>query len=511
MRQSSSSFVPKKQGANVEDRPLRCVSWVAVSSKAQADKESPDEQRRKNAEVITRLGGEMVAELYVPGQSRDIVEFQEAEREIEAYGQLRAMLDSRAIDLLVFRDMSRLGRTAALGLQVAEMCHRAGVALYNRASPPSSLNVHDQRQSDAGLVVQSIEGAFAQIEIRNLRRRHRLGMTGRVRSGKLPNNTPYGYRKTFRPDGSAIVEPDPDQALVVQEIVEMFLQGMSYRDISNVLNDRGIEAPGSATWHATTPRKILMRAWTYAGFSVITWGDTGEQVKAEGEHDAIITVTQAKQVLKEISDRWQGISRNGSQLFSRVVQCETCGRYYTSQGVRTRADGTEVRYWKCDGRVTGHTGSAVIEPSLMAALNEAVDYLRNTGALREAIRATQPKKARDVQPRMDQLELALIQVNRQRDKLIYMGQRDIVSIEEVEERIRPMDARKKELELAIAELQANLEDEETEQERYVRIKYVLDHWTGILDRMSQEQANLMLRSTFRIIAGKGGVKRVRLL
>jgi DNA invertase Pin-like site-specific DNA recombinase len=511
MGNKSSSSVVKEWKESMEDRPLRCVSWVAVSSKAQADKESPDEQRRKNMEVITRLGGELVAELYVPGQSRDIVVFTDAAREIEAYAQLQELLDSGQVDLLVFRDMSRLGRTAALGLQVAEMCHRAGVSLYNRSSPPSSLNVHDQRQSDAGLVVQSIEGAFAQIEVRNLRRRHRLGMTGRIKSGKLPNIIPYGYQKAYLPNGDTQVIPDPDQALVVQEIVEMFLSGKNYQQMSDILNERGVMAPGSDRWSPTAVRRILTRAWIYAGFTLIRWNDTGEVIKADGDHEGIITVAQAKQVLKEVSDRGIGHIRKENKLFSRMVVCEICGRYYTSQGTRSRKTLPDVRSWACNGRVSGHESVFVEESHLIQVVTEAVNELRYPGALREAVRSTQPEKAKDVQPRMDQLELALIQVTRQRDKLIYMGQRDIMPIEEVAERIKPLDERKRDLEAAIAELQANLEDVETEQERFDRVTHVLDSWPDILDRMGEEQANQLLRSTFRIVAGKGGVKFIDLL
>mgnify|MGYP001016390135 FL=1 len=92
----------------------RAISWVAVSSKPQFEKESPDEQRKENRVAADRIGAEIVAVLEVPGQSREYMEYTEAEANIGAYRQLREMLKAGAVDLLIARDMSRLGRRSAL-------------------------------------------------------------------------------------------------------------------------------------------------------------------------------------------------------------------------------------------------------------------------------------------------------------------------------------------------------------------------------------------------------------
>lgn len=89
--------------------PLRFASWAAVSSLPQAKKISLDDQLATNREHIERHGGQLVAELLVPGESRSIVLFEDACRRIEAYARLKEMIDAKAFDVLIYLDRSRLG------------------------------------------------------------------------------------------------------------------------------------------------------------------------------------------------------------------------------------------------------------------------------------------------------------------------------------------------------------------------------------------------------------------
>jgi hypothetical protein len=73
------------------------VSWAAVSSLPQAKKISLEDQLRTNKEHIERHGGALLAELVVPGESRNIVILEEACRRIEAYQKLYDMIEAKAL------------------------------------------------------------------------------------------------------------------------------------------------------------------------------------------------------------------------------------------------------------------------------------------------------------------------------------------------------------------------------------------------------------------------------
>lgn len=116
----------------------RWVSWAAVSSLPQAKKISNEDQLAENRRHAEKHGGNVVAELVVPGESRSIVLFEDAARRIEAYAELKRLVDARAFDVLVYLDRSRLGRKASLSMSVVELCHSAGIATYETENAPTA-------------------------------------------------------------------------------------------------------------------------------------------------------------------------------------------------------------------------------------------------------------------------------------------------------------------------------------------------------------------------------------
>ena len=75
----------------------------------------------------------------MPGESRNIVLFEDACRRIDAYARLRKLIETRAFDVLIYLDRSRLGRKASLSMAVVELCHEAGIVTYETENPPASL------------------------------------------------------------------------------------------------------------------------------------------------------------------------------------------------------------------------------------------------------------------------------------------------------------------------------------------------------------------------------------
>ena len=62
--------------------------------------------------------GALIESLIVPGESRSIVRFDDACKQIEAYAKLEQHIQRKDFDVLGFLDRSRLGRTAALSMTV---------------------------------------------------------------------------------------------------------------------------------------------------------------------------------------------------------------------------------------------------------------------------------------------------------------------------------------------------------------------------------------------------------
>lgn len=89
---------------------LRCVSWTAVSSDPQAEKESLHDQKRLNYQLVANIGrhypgytAEVVADLQVVG-SRSIIDIADAaEAYPDAYGVLLDLLKGQQIEAVVCR------------------------------------------------------------------------------------------------------------------------------------------------------------------------------------------------------------------------------------------------------------------------------------------------------------------------------------------------------------------------------------------------------------------------
>lgn len=331
---------------------MRCLSWVAVSSKPQTEKESPTEQREENQKIIDALGGQTVAVLEVPGESREIIGFEDACQRIDAYAQLRAHIDAKDADLIVCRDLSRLGRTTALITQVVSYCHRAGIAIYSRAAPPSSLDAAEQAASEGATLMLALEGALSQTEMIKLRRRHEYGMTGRVKKGRFYARIPYGYVKIFDNQGNDTYAIDEAQAAVVRLIFSLYLErGMGTLRIASELNRQGHASPSGGEWHYSGIQGIIGRVQRYAGWAEGNVRGARQYIKAPGAWEPIITQEIADAVQRERKHR-ETARRNSTTFqyrFAKALYCSECGKRMWAGG-ETRPDGSEYLNYYCGNR-----------------------------------------------------------------------------------------------------------------------------------------------------------------
>lgn len=375
------------------ERPLRWVSWSAVSSLPQAKEVSLAEQRAAAREHAARHGGVLIEELEVPGKSRSIVLFEDACSRIPAYARLRDLLDARAFDVLIFLDSSRLGRTAALVMTVTALCEAAGVTCYEMDAPPATLSA---RTSYADDLVGAIRAVGAQQEVRKLRDRHKMGMTGRVKKGLLPGRIPYGYRKAFDPDtGQSRYEPDPTAAAVVALIYREYLAGRGQEAITDWLNQSGYVAPHGGAWQWSTVRAIINRPWTYAGYVEYSPARGEPPIREPGLHPAIISEEDALRTEREKAYRQPHRQVTRAHLLSGVCVCDVCG---TTMNVHTWASPRypEGRYkgLECPNRSPDrpkHTRNLISIRFIMPALRAALES-HAAMSPEDAVRAAQDVK-----------------------------------------------------------------------------------------------------------------------
>jgi DNA invertase Pin-like site-specific DNA recombinase len=297
----------------------RWISWAAVSSKPQAEKISLEEQQSTNRRHIEQHDGHLIAELVIPGESRDIVLFEEAARRIDAYKLLKEAIDTKAFDVLVFLNLGRLGRDIALILAVVRLCQRAGIALYSTLHPPASLEPSD---TYIDTLMTALQAAGYQQEISELRRRNRFGMIERISKGNFPAAIPWPWLQRFDVDGTEYLEIDPGGAAALALIADAYIiDGQGAALIARLLNDAGYSSPSGGEWIGASVSYVVRNALRYAGTTEYNRRSvTGrEYTVAPSKWPAIWTEETARAILREKDQRWAARGRVRSP--HRFSQC----------------------------------------------------------------------------------------------------------------------------------------------------------------------------------------------
>lgn len=388
--------IPTASTSSTAQRTVRCVSWCAVSSEAQAkeDKESLPDQRARNRAFIEDLGsqypgcvGELVAELEVVG-TRSIILLEEAKQKHPAYAQLVSLLERRAVDAIIVRDTSRLGRELALTAAVQALARRAGCVIIPREGARPTLDGEGNN-----LYVSAIEGAEAQQYIATLVKRTRVGMVGRVKNAKLfPHKPPFGYKAIYR-EGErrpvAYIE-HPEQGPIVRQVFELYLAGAGMLAIADALNAQGAPTPSAMryvgkrgiprnAWTLSMVSELLIRAPVYAGSLIWNRRSTTQQprIEAEGQHPALLTPEQYEAVQEERSARKTAPRR---RLYSGMTFCAVCGKpmrgSYRIIPLQPKIKGGPTR--RQDTMLCYDTHVSISEDMLGKALLRAVEELERT-------------------------------------------------------------------------------------------------------------------------------------
>ncbi len=468
---------------------LKAALWAAVSSKPQAEKISNQEQLRLGHAAADKLGAQVVAELVVPGESRNIVLFEDAARRIEAYAALKQLIDTAAVDVLIYLDRSRLGRQASLSMAVVALCAQAGIATYELDAPPADLT---QGGSTQDVYLGAIKSAGAQAEIEKLRQRHRMGMIGRVRKGKAANKVAYGYRIAYDAHGARQVVIDEAAATVVQRLVTLYLAGHGGEYIATVFNAEGILSPGGTTWIRSTVIALLKGAHWWAGIAAINRRSrTGRPyVEAPAQWPPIIDAATYAALLEERqARRAHRRLATGRYLLSGICICQVCGGNMIV-AMRKRSG---YRHLLC--RQHGHYVSIREEP-VLSVIREQLALLREvdiTNLLEQGDGDATAKLAERIQTQ--QAAIARTQQAMQRIDTAYAD--GTLDTERYRLQVERLKAQAVQAAAEIERLQALADSEAAAGTRRQRLEYARDNAAAILDG-DPGPANVFLRHLLRV-------------
>lgn len=254
--------------------------------------------------------------------------------------RLKADVLEGRIQLLLLKDLSRLGRNNTKTLQWIDFLEEHGIRILTADGRYDSMHDND---------MVGIETWANERYIRDISRKIRSSIRFKIERGEYIGNAPYGYIKSNVEKNRLII--NEEQAQVVRLIYGLYLSGLGYSSIAGKLNERGIPSPEGVKWNRISVRRILISR-VYIGDTVQGVSERisfkskktrrlpeEEWVITENTHEGIISKEEFERAQKIRAGRATGKSirrRNASHILNGIIFCGDCG---STMYVRKRSAG----------------------------------------------------------------------------------------------------------------------------------------------------------------------------
>ena len=254
----------------------------------------------------------------------------------------RLMEDCRAgkIDMVVTKSISRLARNTVTLLETVRELKNLGVEVYFEEQ-----NIHSA--SADGELMLSILASYAQEESLSASENQKWRITRNFENGMPWNCTMLGYRYD---NGTLVIHPE--EATVVRQIFDSYLDGMGVTAIAKMLNNQGIVSRLGNSWNKGSILRVL-RNYTYTGNLLLqtTYRENHLSKRTlqnncqfpkyhiTDAHEKIISLEQFNAVQEEIKRRAEkhthpGITPNHYPFTGKLV-CASCGKHYRRKITKT--------------------------------------------------------------------------------------------------------------------------------------------------------------------------------
>jgi site-specific DNA recombinase len=284
--------------------------------------------------------------------------------------------------------------------------------------------------------------AMAQWERENTAERVQFGVEQKILQGEHVGVFPFGYTNK----GELIKE----EADLIKEVRSFFLSGYGYKKIAMALNRAG-KLRRSKLWSDSTVAYTVENPIYYGMVRIssrtkegvyINWrkDDRVNCVYGDSIYPAIFTKEQHEETKREIERRYKrnGYSRKNIYWFSGTLKCGRCGASMFGRKVSAQQSYPETLYYICSNRHHKKTCDLpIIRQIHMEKL--ILDYLKSFAIdsellLDESAELVKQKKA--AEQRIAQLKQQIGAIRERRKKWQYMFANELISSDELRERLQ---------------------------------------------------------------------------
>jgi site-specific DNA recombinase len=369
--------------------------------------------------------------------------------ERDGLNQLKEDVIKGRIDLLLLKDLSRLGRNNARTLLFLDFLEEYGIRVITFDGRYDSIKDNE---------TVGIETWFNERYIQDISKKIRANLRYKIQKGEYIGKPPYGYKKSSQEKNRLCI--DENTAGVIREIFSLYLEGYGYAYIANLLNNKGYPSPAESKnsisslktincdnkmgrpggWNPVAVQRILSNR-VYIGDTVQGVSEklsykskktrrlpTSKWVVTKNTHEAIVDKEMFEEV--QILRRKKGKSVAGPHKgvihpFRGLIYCGKCGSVMYARARKERPMGYICGNYCRNGTAfctSHHVGEEKIEEILMKELNK---LLKNRQILEQAKFLLQESMEGDnnIEDEMNYLEKQLLQKKRQQE-ILYMDRLD---------------------------------------------------------------------------------------
>lgn len=339
---------------------LRVAPYCRVSTDSEEQLTSYTMQKRVYTEMIMSKPEWQLVDIYAD----EGISGTRADKRDEFQRMIRDCRRGK-IDYIITKSVSRFARNTAECIEFVRLLRQMGIGVIFEEQNIDTLKCDTE-------LLMTIHASFAQAESESMSRNITWSYRKRFENGAVMFNYSriLGYRKGA--DGQP--EIVPEEAEIVRSIFDMFLSGMTLREISAYLQVEGIKTKGgSTTWSIATVQNILknekycgdaitQKTITVDCISKIRKKNTGEapMYYVRDNHAAIVDRKTYNRVQTEMARRNSkrspsdkatitGQGRHSRYALSDIMHCGECGTKYR----RTIwcVKGEKIPVWRCCSRL----------------------------------------------------------------------------------------------------------------------------------------------------------------
>lgn len=325
---------------------LKVVAYLRLSRKEDGNDESVSiANQKKIISQYAKENGLFVSEWYiddgVSGYTFDRPDF----------NRLKTDLQNDKVDIVIVKDLSRIGRHNAKTLLFIE-------ELTNLNKQLIVINDDFNNLEDDDSVI-GIKTWFNELYIKDCSKKVRNAIAALQSTGEWISMIPYGYKRIYGRKKS--FEIDPITSQYVKKIFDLYVNGSGGHTIARILTDEGIPTPTQTqniqreelglepykneakTWSSIIVRRIIKNEF-YIGTLVQnktktigingkkTYTDKEKHIKFPNHHEAIIdeqTFYLAQQLMQDRDrNKYRGNPKY-TNTFSGMIFCAKCGKTMT--------------------------------------------------------------------------------------------------------------------------------------------------------------------------------------